>query len=121
MVRRRLVPSLEFDLDTFRRCMKKYLIILVFLFPSCAVVTRTMQTAEVFTPTIEQPIRITDERSSNSVIMRPTFYLSQKEFIGLNTGTHTKVNEEGVYELEPVPGQDYYIESDSVNIYEYWE
>ena len=93
------------------------LILLILLLSACVIVTSSVQDAQVTGPARKSTIRIAEDKSEKKVIFRPYLYYSQTSQVKINSGTHTKVDSTGQYQLLPVAGKDYFLSPEEVNIY----
>ena len=104
--------------------MRKILLIVIvlsFLGAGCTVTTTTpkLQNAEQFAAINTNSIKITKDEMAGDVIVRINVTKYRDKIMSSKIDGHTMVNENGMYEVEPVEGEDYYIETAGVNTIEF--
>ncbi|HEX2867717.1 MAG TPA: hypothetical protein VHO03_11785 [Ignavibacteriales bacterium] len=78
-----------------------------------------LQNAEVYGVPSRNPVKITENREPLSFMASPWFSMNKNKPLSAYIEGHSDVNSKGVYELNPVPGEDYFIEPEDVNRYHY--
>lgn len=89
----------------------------VTILSSCA--STKIQTAEVFSAPLRSPAKILDTQQKGSFELNAQFSFDRNNLYKQNIGGHTNVDQNGVYVLEEVENQDYYIERKGANQYNY--
>lgn len=94
------------------------LISIVFCF-GCTPTVSNFQEAEVFGPHINNTVKITQEKERGDLDLNLNFSINNVSKISSSIDGHTKVNSNNTYQLEPVAGEDYFLERANVNIYDF--
>ena len=102
---------------------KRFLILLTLLsalfYFGCTPTVSNFQEAEVFGPHINNSVKITEEKERGDLDLNLNFSINNVSKISSSLDGHTKVNSNNIYELEPVAGEDYFLERANINIYEF--
>lgn len=78
-----------------------------------------LQKVDVIGSSIKNPVKIVEKKERGNIDF--SFNLSvnnSRELIGRIDG-HTEVNENGIFELEPVDGEDFFLEYKDINQFEF--
>lgn len=108
-------------MDSIIYCIKKIIIrisgfLILMILSSC--VTSNLQTASVKGPDSKSTVHLAKDDTKTRLIISPFFINNIEKMTSINTDTHTKVNREGIYDLEPVSGDtNMFIERKGVNQY----
>jgi len=96
-------------------------LVLSFLSVGCTVTTTTpkLQNAEQFAAVNNNSIKITKDEAAGDFIVRLNVTKNRDKIMSTKIDGHTMVNENGIYEVEPVEGEDYFIETAGVNTNEF--
>ncbi|MCF8265607.1 MAG: hypothetical protein K9I99_13990 [Melioribacteraceae bacterium] len=94
-----------------------FYLVFVIIFSACS--STKIQQVIVESPIPASSIKIIRNKTANDLEINTNISInSKKEFSG-NIGGHSNVNEDGVYEVEKIIGQDYFIEKQNVNRFIY--
>jgi len=91
--------------------------IILSLLSSC--VTSNLQTAAVKGLETKSAAHLAKDNYKSKFSLKPYFFKAVDQNVRLNTGTHTLVNGDGIYELEPTDDQDFFIEHRNVNKFDF--
>jgi hypothetical protein len=88
---------------------------------SCAVSTTTtyLQDALINGPVNRSTIKITDRSVPQKTIVRSAISVADVYEIGFDTGTHTKVNKDGIFELEKEEYLDFFLQLDFIGYFKF--
>ena len=90
------------------------------LFSGCVTTTESLlQETKVIGMPVREPVRITENRKAGDVNLRANLSFNNKNSIDTQSDKHTMVNEQGFFQVDEVPGENYYYEQPNVNIYEF--
>lgn len=93
---------------------------LILFMSGCA--STKIQTVDVYSAPYRSPIKITENKQQGSLEIHSQFSFNKKTTFKQNIGGHTNVNENGAYVVEPVLGENYYIERKGANQFNYqWQ
>ncbi len=86
---------------------------------SCS--TFNFQRIEAEGAPIRQPVRLTDlpEDENYRLTVHTQFSYNGDSLISVNNGQHTPVNADGVFEVEPVSGETYFLERPGINEFDF--
>ena len=88
--------------------MKKYLfpalLIISVILTGCTTITQTtyLQNVEITGPINPPPIKVIDGQKAGDITLSTSFSFNQTNKSNANTGTHTKVNSQGIYQIDTV-------------------
>jgi len=86
------------------------------VFTGCVTPTESLlQQIDVNGVPIRHPIRITENREPGNVNIRANLSFNNKNNLTTQSDKHTKVNEQGVFQVDEVAGEDYFLEQNNVN------
>jgi hypothetical protein len=104
----------------------KFLIAIIVLFTASQMflgcVTQTeslLQEVYVDGIPIRHPIKITENREAGNVNIRANLSFNNNNKLNTQGEKHTRVNEHGVFQIEEVPGEKYFLEQEGVNIFDF--
>ncbi|KUG25024.1 hypothetical protein ASZ90_005162 [hydrocarbon metagenome] len=91
------------------------------LFIGCTVTTTTpkLQNAEQFGAVNNNTIKITNHESAGDFSVRLNVTKNLDRILSTKIEGHTMVNKNGIYEVKPIEGEDYFIETAGVNTEEF--
>jgi len=89
--------------------------LLSFLLHGCVPRITNLQKVEVNTPPKRDSIRITENKKSSEVEIHTFFSFNEERTLKTKARGHTLVNSDGIYEVESVPGETFFIERAGVN------
>ena len=104
--------------------MKKfsmYFILILFalyLF-SCVETKVFVQQVDIQGPMVQPMTKVTENKNADAVETSFRVLFNSKKKIDINTNGHTYVNENGVYEIEEVPNEIYYLEYIGDNLHQF--
>lgn len=90
---------------------------ILFLHPACTPTVTNLQTVEVSGPTNGYAIPITDHKQAFKPDIRLSVSVNNSQTLDSRLEGHTDVNAEGVFEVEEVPGEIFYLERAGVNVF----
>ncbi|MGE5431906.1 MAG: hypothetical protein ACM3QX_12570 [Syntrophomonadaceae bacterium] len=94
-----------------------YAVMLTIIFQGCS--AYKLQNAEVYGVPNRNPIKITENREPMSFMANTYLSFNKNRPLTANIDEHSNINASGVYELRPVPGEDYFEEPENVNRFNY--
>ncbi len=92
---------------------------LIYTITGCTTTKTSLQNIEVDGSMVNLPIRITENKSAGSLEFHFNYLKNNTKTLTTNVEGHSFVNSHGVFEVEPVPNENYYIERTGVNNYLY--
>ncbi len=106
---------MELEHHLLKQLLLIVLLYFAYLFTGCSSSDAYLQSMDVETNPIRHSIRITENRQKHDIILKPYFNFNNNKTLKTNNDQHTKVNETGEYELQTVPGQNYFLETEGIN------
>ena len=99
--------------------MKKIfgLISIAIFLSSCSSYMTQLQDVEMESMPNKSSIKITKDEEAGQFVVRGNFAFNRKNKVNTLLEGHSLVNEQGIYELESVDGEAYFIERAGVNVY----
>ncbi len=89
------------------------------IFPKCQPHIINLQEVDLIAPAIKNSVKLVDAVDSAKLDLNFNFFVNNKSQHETNLSGHTKVNGNNFYELEPVAGEEYFLEHKNVNIYNF--
>ena len=107
----------NFSLRTNRIPKIFSIVVLILLTAACG--TTNIQSVNVKSLVPSPPVRITENREDHLIDLHMNISLNTKSKLEGNIGGHSQVNGDGIYEVEPVPNEDYFLEHKNKNYYDF--
>ena len=97
-----------------------FLFVISSIFIGCTPQTESLlQEVDIDGVPIRHPIRITENREAGNVNIRANLSFNNKNELTTQGEKHTNVNEQGVFKIDEVPGEKYFLEQEGVNVFDY--
>lgn len=93
--------------------------VLTIIHIGCATTVSNFQEAEVFGPQINNTVKITQNKKRGDIDLNLNFSLNNVSSLSSSVDGHSLVNSNNIYQLEPVEGEEYFLEYGKVNIFEF--
>lgn len=86
---------------------------------SCSTNVVNLQEIELIGAIVKNPIKIVEDKKRGDIDFNFNLSINNKEKFTDEAKGHTTVNENNIYEIESVPGKEYYLEYAGKNTYKY--
>ncbi len=105
----------------FYNTLRIYLLLILSLslFYACQPNIINLQKIDLRAPSIKNPVKIVEKVDTARLDLNFNFSMNNNNKYQTNLKGHTKVNEKNIYELEPVVGEEHFLEHKNVNIYDF--
>lgn len=92
--------------------------LVVYFLVSCVTTAKVQRASVVGSPRLSV-VKITNQNTPNRFHFNLQYSQAFDDSIKMNVGGHTKVNESGIFEVQPVPGEEYFYSDPKVNRYNF--
>jgi hypothetical protein len=94
-------------------------LISIFYLTGCSTTRSNLQEGEILGAPHKMRVKITENKEAYRLEIHPYFSFNRNMTLTANSGEHTQVNSDGVYEVYPVDGEIYFKESGGVNVFDF--
>lgn len=94
-------------------------ILLFIILTGCGTTTPQIQTVDQYGVGNRNTIKITKDEAQDKLSVRFNLSMNRDKSVGALVEGHSKVNNDGIFEVKPVEGEVYFIERSGVNINEF--
>ncbi|MFH0734380.1 MAG: hypothetical protein V1773_06205 [bacterium] len=96
-----------------------FIAVLIYNLTGCTTTKTSLQNIEVDGTIVNLPIRITENKTAGTFELHFNYLKNNTPTLNTNVEGHSKVNNNGLFIVESVPNETYYIERSGVNTNEY--
>ncbi len=91
-------------------------ILLLIIFSGCGTTTPQIQSVHLYGAGNRNTIKITKDESQDDLTIRFNLSMNRDKVTSALVEGHSNVNKDGIFEVEPVEGEEYFIEKAGVNV-----
>jgi len=106
-------------MGTIKFFVSRIFLVLSFLIIFSSCFTSNLQTAAIKAPEAKTIAHLAKDDYQTRLTIRPYYFNNIDKRLEFNTGTHTDVNSDRIYQLDPTEDEDFFIERNNVNVYEF--